>query len=67
MLQMVFKIKQLKNNLKEHFIVWMQIESFQNFRKLWGRIEEDIEPGNYTFLIHNSNIFVFQMLNKKII
>jgi hypothetical protein len=35
----------------------MQIESFQNFRKLWGRIEEDILPGNYTFVIKNSKNF----------
>jgi hypothetical protein len=32
----------------------MQMESFQNFRKLWGIIKEDIEPGEYIFKIKNS-------------
>ena len=37
----------------EHFIVWMQMESFDNFKKLWGRISEDLNPGNYTVRVKN--------------
>ena len=38
----------------EHFIVWMQMETFPNFRKLWGRINQTLDPGNYTIYINNS-------------
>ena len=38
----------------EHFINWMNVETFHNFRKLWGRIESDLDVGNYTFLIKNN-------------
>jgi len=38
----------------EHFIVWMAMETYSSFRKLWGRIEEDIQPGNYTVYIDES-------------
>lgn len=31
----------------EHFMVWMRPAGLPNFRKLWGRIEKDIEPGSY--------------------
>jgi hypothetical protein len=27
----------------EHFIVWMRTAGLPTFRKLWGRIEDDIE------------------------
>mmetsp|Transcript_30278 Transcript_30278/g.75154 ORF Transcript_30278/g.75154 Transcript_30278/m.75154 type:complete len:332 (-) Transcript_30278:92-1087(-) len=29
----------------EHFIVWMRTAALSNFRKLWGKIETDIEAG----------------------
>ena len=29
------------------------MESFDNFRKLWGRINEDLAPGNYTIRVKN--------------
>ncbi len=29
----------------EHFLVWMQMETFPNFKKKWGRVETDIPPG----------------------
>lgn len=38
----------------EHFIVWMQMESFQNFRKLWGKITKDLESDNYSIKVKNS-------------
>lgn len=49
-----------KNTTEERFIVWMQMESWSNFKKLWGRINEDLIPGNYTLNIGNSKlIFIF--------
>jgi hypothetical protein len=29
------------------------MESFQNFRKLWGRIESDLAPGKYKMIVKN--------------
>ena len=29
----------------EHFIVWMRTAGLPNFRKLWGKIEEDLTEG----------------------
>ena len=29
----------------EHFIVWMRTAALANFRKLWGKIDTDIEAG----------------------
>ena len=31
----------------------MRTSGLPNFRKLWGRIETDLYPGNYTVTIHN--------------
>ena len=41
----------------EHFIVWMQMETFPTFRKLWGKIEEDLEKGTYLLRIKNCILF----------
>lgn len=38
----------------EHFMVWMSIAGLPTFRKLWGRIEEDLEPGVYRIAILNN-------------
>lgn len=38
----------------EHFIVWMRPAAYPNFRKLWGRIRQDIEPGDYLLEINNT-------------
>ena len=38
----------------EHFINWMQTESFPNFIKLYGRINKNLEPGTYYFNVINS-------------
>ena len=37
----------------EHFINWMNVETFSNFRKLWGKINIDLEEGNYYLLVHD--------------
>lgn len=29
----------------EHFMVWMQMESFPTFRKLWGKIDNEMIDG----------------------
>ena len=38
----------------EHFIVWMRTSGIPNFRKMWGRIEEGLEPGDYYILVENN-------------
>lgn len=38
----------------EHFIVWMRPAGLPNFRKLWGRIQQNLEPGKYSFTIQNN-------------
>jgi hypothetical protein len=30
----------------EHFIVWMRVAALPNFRKLWGKIETDLNQGD---------------------
>jgi hypothetical protein len=37
----------------EHFIVWMRTAGLPNFRKLWGRIDEGLEPGTYNLYVNN--------------
>ena len=34
---------------------WMRIASSPQFKKLWGKIEDDLIAGNYTLTIQNSN------------
>lgn len=48
----------------EHFMVWMRPAGLPNFRKLWGRIQQDLEPGIYTMSI-NSNYPVKGFNGKK--
>ena len=38
--------KQWINMTDEHFIVWMRPAGLPNFRKLWGRIEEEIKENS---------------------
>jgi len=37
----------------EHFIVWMNMMPFKDFRKKWGRIDFSIEKGIYNLSISN--------------
>ena len=48
----------------EHFIVWMRTAGLPNFRKLWGRIEKDLEVGTYMINIEN-NYNVAEFSGKK--
>ena len=42
-------------NSLEHFIVWMRTAGLPNFRKLWGKIEENkITPGDYELTIQGN-------------
>ena len=38
----------------EHFINWMNIETSHNFKKIWGKIDFDLQPGNYTLIVKNN-------------
>lgn len=38
----------------EHFIVWMRTAATPNFKKLWGRINQDLVVGTYMLKINNS-------------
>lgn len=38
----------------EHFIVWMSMETFNSFKKKWGKIDSALSPGNYTFMIKDN-------------
>ena len=38
----------------EHFIVWMRPAGLPNFRKLWGRIRQDLPEGEYTVMIEDN-------------
>ena len=37
----------------EHFIVWMRPSLLPNFRKLYGRIHQDLEKGTYQVTVRN--------------
>lgn len=37
----------------EHFMVWMSMMPFNNFRKKWGKIDTTLNPGIYNITILN--------------
>ena len=44
-----------------HFIVWMRTAGLPNFRKLWGRIDMTLPPGNYYLrIVNNYEVSPFQ-------
>jgi len=42
---------QWTDSTNEHFIVWMRTAATPDFRKLWGKIHQDLPPGNYRVII----------------
>ena len=38
----------------EHFIVWMRSAAQSSFRKLWGRINVNLDQGDYYLVIQNN-------------
>lgn len=42
------------NVTNEHFMVWMRPAGINKFRKLWGRINNQLIPGNYTLKVINN-------------
>jgi len=40
----------------------MQMESFPNFRKLWGRIDNPLTAGNYLLKINNSKLLQYNII-----
>eukprot|EP01117_Protostelium_nocturnum_P017522 TRINITY_DN713_c0_g1_i1.p1 TRINITY_DN713_c0_g1~~TRINITY_DN713_c0_g1_i1.p1 ORF type:complete len:325 (+),score=97.26 TRINITY_DN713_c0_g1_i1:140-1114(+) len=42
------------NNTDEDFIVWMRTAGLPNFKKLYRIIDQDLNPGNYTFAINDN-------------
>ena len=32
----------------------MNIETFYNFKKIWGKIDFDLKPGNYNLIVKNN-------------
>lgn len=60
--------KQWLNMEDEHFIVWMSMMPFNDFRKKWGKIDQDLIPGYYNLTIFNSKeIYFFIYLFLKIL
>ena len=49
-----YKMKQWIDVENEHFINWMNIETFSTFKKIWGRIDFDLKPGNYNLIVKNN-------------
>lgn len=41
-------------NYAEHFIIWMEMESFKNFWKIWGKIDGTPLKGKYKIRIKSS-------------
>lgn len=38
----------------EHFVNWMYLAAFTDFRKLWGIIDDPLQSDNYTIFIENN-------------
>ena len=64
----VDKRKQWIDMEDEHFIVWMRPAGLPNFRKLWGRIDQqDLEAGSEVSLTIENNFDVSSFNGKKYI
>ena len=71
-----YMFKKIKNSTSiqwmdvtnEHFIIWMQMEPMEIFRKLWGRIEIDLPPDKYTITLENNwDVLMFSGKKKLIL
>ena len=52
----------------EHFMIWMRVAAFPNFRKLWGRIQGKMTKGNYVLKVNNNyNVTDFNGKKKVVI
>jgi len=47
-------IRLVSNFTDEDFVVWMRTAGLPNFKKLYRIIHQDLEPGEYQVLIHNT-------------
>jgi hypothetical protein len=52
--------------MDEHFMVWMRPAGLPNFRKLWGRVNQNLTAGTYRMWI-NSTYDVSQFKGEKLI
>ena len=60
--------KQWMDLTNEHFLVWMRPSGLPNPKKLWGRIDQDLESGTQIDVVINNNYNVdFYEGKKKII
>ena len=39
--------------LDERLMVWMRVAAVKNFRKIWGRIDQTLTPGDYELTVVN--------------
>lgn len=61
------------NPTNQHFINWMRPAAFPSFKKLWGKIHTNLEPGAYTikvqhpyrFILSDPNIKTYFVMNTK--
>lgn len=45
---------QWKDVEDERFIAWMYMETFSSFRKKWGKLNSNLEAGEYKLLVNNN-------------
>ena len=57
--------KQWIDMTDEHFIVWMRPAGLPNFRKLWGRIEQDLHSGDSVEVVIEDKFEVKSFNGKK--
>lgn len=58
-----FDLKQL--NQQEDLLVWMRTAALPNFRKLYGRIETDLEPNQMIKVVIQNNYNTYTFNGKK--
>ena len=59
----VDRSKQWTDIENEHFIVWMRPSPLPNFRKLWGRIEEQIDIGSTLIVEIKNNYDISKLIS----